>query len=159
MRLLACFLSAFLTAKAGSLAADNPGPRLVSQGLSGYVSMDVPAPPDDYGYGVSLYSTAWPLLERPLRDFQIGLASIWIVPEETGLKEARFQPALTNQAYTSPESGNPSWKKPGPKAGPCQARLSDGSVVTYWWYRFIDQPSLQDADLSDADPLSQLNRS
>jgi len=23
--------------------------------------------------------------------------------------------------------------------------------VTYWWYRFVDQPSLQDADLSDAE--------
>jgi hypothetical protein len=56
-------------------------PQLVSEGLSGYISMDVPAPPEEYGYGVSLYATAWPLVERPLRDFQIGLASIWIVPE------------------------------------------------------------------------------
>ena len=58
----------------------NP-PKLVSEGLAGYISMDVPAPPEEYGYGVSLYATAWPLVERPLRDFQIGLASIWIVPE------------------------------------------------------------------------------
>ncbi|MDQ2688195.1 MAG: hypothetical protein M3Y28_10045, partial [Armatimonadota bacterium] len=45
------------------------------------------------------------------------------------------------------------WKKPGPKAGPFYAKLTDGSVVTYYWYRFIDQPSLQDADLSDADKV------
>jgi len=69
------------------MAGDNPQPRLVSQGLSGYISMDVPAPPEDYGFGVSLYSTAWPLLERPLRDFQIGLASIWIVPENRKINE------------------------------------------------------------------------
>lgn len=53
----------------------------VSQGLAGYISMSVPPPPDGFGYGVSLYATAWPLLPRPLRDFQIGLASIWIVPD------------------------------------------------------------------------------
>jgi hypothetical protein len=73
------------------------------------------------------------------------------VPNETGLKEARFQPATSNQSYTSPETRDTCWKNPGPKAGPFQARLSDGSVVTYWWYRFIDQPSLQDAGLSETE--------
>ena len=24
-------------------------------------------------------------------------------------------------------------------------------MVTYWWYRFIDQPSLQNADLTETD--------
>ncbi|MSR63988.1 MAG: hypothetical protein EXS08_16310 [Planctomycetes bacterium] len=62
-------------------------PRLVSEGLAGYISMEVPAPPEDFGYGVSLYATAWPLVERPLRDFQIGLASIWIVPENRKIEE------------------------------------------------------------------------
>ena len=56
-------------------------PSLVSEGLEGYISMSVPAPPEGFGYGVSLYANAWPLLEKPLRGFQIGLASIWIVPD------------------------------------------------------------------------------
>ena len=43
--------------------------------------MSVPAPPPEFGYGVSLYAAAWPLVATPLRDFQIGLASIWIVPD------------------------------------------------------------------------------
>ena len=73
------------------------------------------------------------------------------VPAETGLKAARFKPANTNQAYTVPETGAQGWKQPGPKAGPFHAKLGDGSVVTYAWYRFIDQPALQDADLSDAE--------
>jgi hypothetical protein len=73
------------------------------------------------------------------------------VPAETGLKSSRFQPAVTEASYTSPESGDNVWLKPGPKAGPFQAKLSDGSVVTYSWYRFIDQPSLQDADLTEAE--------
>lgn len=73
------------------------------------------------------------------------------VPDGTGLKEARFKSAVTNQFYTSPEASDTCWKKPGPKAGPFQAKLGDGSVVTYWWYRFIDQPSFQDADLSESE--------
>ena len=32
-----------------------------------------------------------------------------------------------------------------------QARLGDGSVVTYCWYRFADQPALLNAGLTDAE--------
>jgi hypothetical protein len=73
------------------------------------------------------------------------------VPDETGLKTAQFLPATSNASYTSPDGEDNAWHKPGPKAGPFQAKLADGSVVTYYWYRFIDQPALQDADLSDAE--------
>ncbi len=62
-------------------------PRLVSNGLAGYISMSVPAPPEGFGYGVSLYAAAWPLVEGPIRDFQIGLASIWIVPDNRKINE------------------------------------------------------------------------
>ena len=55
------------------------------------------------------------------------------------------------QAYSSPEAGESRWHTPGPKAGPFRVTLGDGSVVTYCWYRFIDQPSLEDADLSEAE--------
>ena len=75
------------------------------------------------------------------------------VPVETGLKTARFLPAVADQAYTSPDA----WRKPSPKAGPFQAKLTDGSVITYYWYRCIDQPSLQDADLSDAEKVRLQN--
>lgn len=78
---LGCLRICTSDALAASPNQSDSKPRLVSQGLAGYVSMDVPAPPEEYGYGVSLYSTAWPLVEKPLSDFQIGLASIWIVPE------------------------------------------------------------------------------
>jgi hypothetical protein len=73
------------------------------------------------------------------------------VPAETGLTTATFPPAATAQSYASPDSADDAWSKPGPKAGPFQVRLSDGSVVTYSWYRFVDQPALQDADLSEAE--------
>jgi hypothetical protein len=73
------------------------------------------------------------------------------VPEETGLKAARFPSPADASSYTSPDTPDCVWRRPGPKAGPFQARLSDGSVVTYYWYRFVDQPSLQDADLTEAE--------
>ena len=34
-------------------------------------------------------------------------------------------------------------------AGPFQVHPGDGSVVTYYWYRFADQPALMNADLTD----------
>ena len=63
------------------------------------------------------------------------------VPVETKLHAQQFKLAKMGAPYTSPTGG--AWANPGPKLGPCTARLMDGSVVTYWWYRFVDQPSFQ----------------
>jgi hypothetical protein len=75
------------------------------------------------------------------------------VPDATGLKSAQFPPATTGHVYSSPEGAQSVWRRPGPKAGPFRVTLADGSAVTYYWYRFIDQPSLQDADLTDAEKV------
>jgi len=63
------------------------------------------------------------------------------VPAETKLLTQEFKRANKGAPYTSPESG--AWTQPGAKLGPFTARLVDGSVVTYSWYRFVDQPSFQ----------------
>jgi hypothetical protein len=34
-------------------------------------------------------------------------------------------------------------------AGPLKAYPGDGSEVTYYWYRFADQPAMLNADLTD----------
>ncbi len=52
------------------------------------------------------------------------------------------------EPYDTPEAPESSFKKPGPVAGPFKAHLGDGSVVTYYWYRFADQPALLNADLT-----------
>jgi len=44
---------------------------------------------------------------------------------------------------------NGPWNNPGPEAGPFKAELGDGSTVTYYWYRFIDQPAIIQANLPD----------
>jgi hypothetical protein len=100
--LLVCFAMAFLSVAKGQT------PRLVSNGLAGYVSMQVEAPPEEFGYGVSHYATAWPLVEWPLRDFQIGLASIWIVPENRKIEEPLL-PTGTVARDNWPERG-PSYR-------------------------------------------------
>ena len=72
------------------------------------------------------------------------------VPPETGLAAQTFAPAVEGKPYTSPASPQSEWRDPGPKSGPYTAVLSDGSQVTYSWYRFVDQPALQHLHLSPA---------
>jgi hypothetical protein len=73
------------------------------------------------------------------------------VPAETGLAEVSFSPPAerSSEPYVTPDDPDSCWKKPGPVAGPFQARPGDDSVVTYYWYRFADQPALLNADLTD----------
>jgi len=70
------------------------------------------------------------------------------VPAETGLIEAEFIQAEAGEAFTSPATG--AWTSPGAAAGPFTVTLGDGSLVTYSWYRFVDQPSFQQYDWSKA---------
>jgi len=75
------------------------------------------------------------------------------VPAETGLAQASFHRPQGGppEPYVTPNDTSGCWKKPGPVAGPLRANLGDGSVVTYYWYRFADQPALLNADLTDAE--------
>lgn len=41
------------------------------------------------------------------------------------------------------------WNNPGPTAGPFKADLGDGTTVTYYWYRFVDQPAIVHANLPE----------
>ena len=72
------------------------------------------------------------------------------VPAASGLAALRFDrpQEKPSQPYITPETPDSSFKKPGPVAGPFKAHLGDGSVVTYYWYRFADQPALLNADLT-----------
>lgn len=82
------------------------------------------------------------------------------VPAETGLAQVQFDRPREPRPkpYDTPDDENSCWKKPGPVAGPFQAHLGDGSVVTYYWYRFADQPALLNADLTDQERESMQAR-
>ena len=75
------------------------------------------------------------------------------VPAETGLAKVDFpkRRGPDRRPYVTPDEADSCWKKPGPAAGPFEAKLGDGSVVTYYWYRFADQPALLNADLTAAE--------
>lgn len=91
-----------------------------------------------------------------------GKAARWL-PRPAGapaLPEALLQAQLGERAprpepYVTPSDG--CWASPGPVAGPFEAKLGDGSVLTYCWYRFADQPALQNADLT-AEERERLQR-
>ncbi|EDY20572.1 hypothetical protein CfE428DRAFT_1769 [Chthoniobacter flavus Ellin428] len=72
------------------------------------------------------------------------------VPANLGLTQHRFEtPAeKPREPRVTPDEAGSVWKKPGPAAGPFQAHLGDGTVVTYYWYRFADQPAMLEADLT-----------
>ena len=81
------------------------------------------------------------------------------VPAETGLARVEF-PRRRNAApdpYVTPDEADSCWKKPGPAAGPFESELGDGSMVTYYWYRFADQPAMLNADLT-ADERENLQK-
>jgi hypothetical protein len=99
-----------------------------------------------------------PLVKLPeyFRLVKSGAKPQWVpvqaeeIPAETGLTKASFErPERRPKAYVTPEEAASCWKKPGPKAGPFQAHPGDGSVVTYYWYRFADQPAMLNADMTD----------
>ncbi len=73
------------------------------------------------------------------------------VPAALGLTQHRFETPVEKpqEPRTTPDDAASCWKKPGPAAGPFKAHLGDGSVVTYYWYRFADQPAMLNADLTD----------
>ena len=64
------------------------------------------------------------------------------VPLSTGLLNRQFNsPSENPKPYHADLKG--AWRDPGPVAGPFVAYLEDHSMVTYFWYRFIDQPIFQ----------------
>jgi len=82
----------------------------------------------------------FPMYFRHVGDERVVVPSK-AVPAETRLHGQEFERAAPGAPYTSPAGG--AWGRPGPVKGPFQVRLADGSLVTYSWYRFVDQPSFQ----------------
>ncbi len=76
-------------------------------GLHGYIAANIATPPDGFGYGVSFYANNWQLLEKPLDQFQIGLPSTWIIPDNRGFQQPLCPPG-TVARDSWPERG-PIW--------------------------------------------------
>jgi len=136
-------------------------------------SFATPVALDDATYGykwntdsVSKNATTITLPEYYRLTKDTGNKERWVVvnpkevPDETGLAKVEFPKRLgpDRRPYVTPDEAESCWKKPGPAAGPFEAKLGDGSVVTFYWYRFADQPALLNADLTDAERESLQKR-
>lgn len=80
-----------------------------SQGLHGYIGFSATRPPaqSEYSAGMGFYAAVWPLIDQPLADFQIGLPSAWITPDNSDNKDQPLAPEGT-LARTWKERG-PTW--------------------------------------------------
>ncbi len=143
----------------------------IQQGeTGGYAFGPAESVPEEFNAGFSLYAAAWPIVATyPGHSFQTGLCGTWMhphdelgkkpkwsvvstkdVPPELGLTDYRFETPKEKpqKPRITPDDPESSYKKSGPAAGPFEAHLGDGSVVTYYWYRFADQPAMLNADLT-----------
>ena len=66
--------------------------QLPGNGLMGYISAKAPQPSEGYGAGIGFYVAVYPILPEPIDNFQIGLASTWIVPKNADDKDTPLCP-------------------------------------------------------------------
>jgi hypothetical protein len=68
-----------------------------SDGLHGYIGFSATRPPNrsEFSAGMGFYSAVWPLIDRPIADFQIGLAGCWITPDNSDNKDKPLAPQGT----------------------------------------------------------------
>ena len=81
-----------------------------SRGLHGYIGYSASRPPDrsEYSAGMGFYSAVWPLIDKPIANFQIGLPSAWITPNNSDNKDKPLAPIGTHARDNWPERG-PTW--------------------------------------------------
>ena len=97
--------------------------------------------------------------------YQLNSSNLWdpvneaAVPPATGLltNEPTISPRNEDLPYLTPlepdchlQDPQSPWRSPGPVSGPYKVDLGDGSTLTYYWYRFIDQPAIIHANLPEA---------
>ena len=153
-------------AKGGSTweiyAENTPRDKKVAMAWSSF-AMPITPDPTTYGYQwneqlvrkVNAPNGARVVLPEYFHLQNDGKKDRWVVakptevPVTSGLAEMRFDRPKENppEPYDTPEAPDSSFRKPGPVAGPFKAHLGDGSLVTYYRYRFADQPALLNADL------------
>jgi len=125
-RIKLCLLSAFLIimclcSKCKTDKKDSYSLSELSGGLHGYIDYSTPKHPAGYGAGISFYTAVWPLVDKPLANFQIGLPSAWVIPENS---DVDF-PLCPNGTYA-----RDNWDERGPTYGSVFQTIEGG--VGYW---------------------------
>ena len=101
---LAAVLSASI-ASCITCASARDDAELASGGLHGYIASHAESVPAEFHYGAGFYATVWPLIERPIAGFQIGLPSTWILPDNSDNKTEPLCPPGTLPRDSWPERG------------------------------------------------------
>ncbi len=91
-------------------ASGRKGAVLHHRGLYGYIGYSANKPPEGsaFGMGMGFYSAVWPLIEKPIASFQIGLAGSWIMPDNSDNKDKPLAPVGTLARDNWPRCG-PTW--------------------------------------------------
>lgn len=84
--------------------------------------------------------------------------SLWLPIESANVPQSAAT-ALSAVSLAEPKghasivlkTSDPVWTSPGPASVPYHALLGDGSFVTYYWYRFADQPAILKGDMTVAE--------
>ncbi len=91
-------------------AAPNAAPpdaevELAYRGLHGYIGSHAGASPETHRYGAGFYASVWSLIDRPIRNFQIGLPSTWLTPDNSDNRTEPLCPPGTIARDNWPERG------------------------------------------------------
>lgn len=105
---------------------------------------------DSCGYGMQWHDSAgeFPQYFAGSQDSlsPISIESIW---QELDLLTTEFEPKLSTGEYTSENAA--CWDTSLAVDGPFTVSLTDGSQLSYSWYKFIDQPTIRCSALNDAE--------
>ncbi len=77
-------------------------------GLHGYIGFSSYGAPSGYNMGMGFYAATWSLVSKPLSNFQIGLPSAWILPDNQSNNDI-LCPVGTCARDNWPERG-PTWE-------------------------------------------------
>lgn len=94
------------TVSTTNACADRPADaEYTSNGLHGYIASRAESVPSEFHYGAGFYATVWPLIAQPIANFQIGLPSTWILPDNSDNKTEPLCPPGTLPRDSWPERG------------------------------------------------------
>ena len=152
---------------------EKPSVEYRTYGLYGYIGYDV-QPNPSYGMGVSFYTAAWPLIDKPLQGLQIGLPGTWIMPNNQDNNTIEFCPEGTaihpvtqfaptyQRAFQTLEGGLGYWQRSKYRYGPPKFSMNstpqcyDYEVASPGWSFFYDDKALTDSLLGVAQLSNRL---
>ncbi|MFB3779597.1 MAG: hypothetical protein ACE141_18400 [Bryobacteraceae bacterium] len=147
-----------------------------ADGLHGYIGFgheELP-PQSAYSAGMGFYAAVWPLVDRPLANFQVGLPSAWITPDNSDNKDTPLAPEGTlarqwkgrgptwDSVFQTIEGGLGYWAGNHFRYGPPKFSMNatpqcyDYEVGSPGWSFFYDNEALPDHRLGIAQLSNRL---